>query len=184
MSITSYDSLQCKIDTAIEDFKSTVSQRIDGYFKAQGSGSDEAAWEVFTTARYQLIQDLEVLVLAIHKKLPTKQMEDTFGSEVQEGAIKSINEILGKLRGGEKESIISYSKYLGEIAGLAKAKKDRPDDYPADLDEKQRNSIEKTYARQLSDNYLQMISFVSSVATFLATNADLIEKPKRSYQVM
>eukprot|EP01060_Flectonema_neradi_P022144 TRINITY_DN30430_c0_g1_i1.p1 TRINITY_DN30430_c0_g1~~TRINITY_DN30430_c0_g1_i1.p1 ORF type:complete len:185 (+),score=53.31 TRINITY_DN30430_c0_g1_i1:65-619(+) len=184
MAINSYDSMQAKLATAIDDFKSSIGSRVDSYYKAQATPVSEAAWESFSTSRQELIDTLAILALAIHKKLPKKEMEDTFGAEVQEEAIKMINEGLGKLRGGEKETIVSYSKYLGELATLAKAKKDRPDDYPADLDQKQKDAVDKNYSRSLADNYTQMISIVTAISFFLTTNADLIQKPKRTYQVM
>eukprot|EP00754_Rhynchopus_humris_P039771 Rhum_TRINITY_DN22872_c0_g1::Rhum_TRINITY_DN22872_c0_g1_i1::g.176089::m.176089 len=176
-------------NAAIAAFKDGAADRASTYLDAAAAVEkdakvDDARLIACDAARSALARTLSELNLAILRKVPTQQNEDTFGAEVQANVAGEVAKYASAVRGcGEKNdaNICKYSAYLSAVAGLNGSKKDRPDDFPADLDARQAKALELTYAASLVDTYRYMAQATIHVADLLKKNGDLIEKPKRSY---
>ncbi|KAJ9451344.1 hypothetical protein DIPPA_31912 [Diplonema papillatum] len=187
--MSSYKAYLSKNDGAIDAFQKSVASRVEKYVAEQDSVTDavtDAQWKAFEDCKRDLILTLSGVSLSILRKVPKIQNEDTLGYEVQTQIVDKIDKYRAALAGADKEnaSIATYSAYLAAEAGLHKDKKDRPDDYPAALDEQRLASLRSQHAFLVKNSYSSLITTVVNTSTLLENNKELIDRPKRSYNTM
>eukprot|EP01061_Rhynchopus_euleeides_P013113 TRINITY_DN229_c0_g1_i1.p2 TRINITY_DN229_c0_g1~~TRINITY_DN229_c0_g1_i1.p2 ORF type:complete len:192 (+),score=101.65 TRINITY_DN229_c0_g1_i1:58-633(+) len=187
--MTSYKEFLSANDSAISNFRDNAASLVEAFLKTgdellkAGAVSDDA-FKAYDVARLDLARQLAAVTLALTRKIPTQQNEDTFGVEVQQSVIGTVGQYVAKLRCQAKEdsSVTTYKSYVDALAALHKERKERPDGYPKDLDDKQTAALALGVANKVGDSYHTMAHLVVHVATLLEKNEKLLEKPKRSYE--